>query len=165
MAANVLSSAVAEETVSIQDLSTRMNLSAPVRKAIEVEVPKSLLRQLVADLANGRSPALRQSFPVLGSQETQCRRSLAGGTQSRRQKETAKRLRDGRLRRRQARARPSASRVNGSESKRGAQPGRRDGRNADHSQVARARSTPPDAQWHQRDRVSLLISAGAKIDQ
>src|SRR5271168_1521168 len=92
-------------------------------------------RQMIAALWLG---CLHPTLP--GPQETQCRGSLAGRTQSRRQKETPERLRDGRLRRCQAGIGPSASRVNGSESQRGAQPGRRDGRNAHRSQVARAGS-------------------------
>ena len=50
----------------------------------------------------------------------------------------------------------TTSRADGSESERRAQPGRRDGGNAHRPQVARARSAPPDAQLHQRDRVCVL---------
>ena len=49
-----------------------------------------------------------------------------------------------------------APRADGPESERRAQPGRRHGRNAHRPQVARARSAPPDAQLHQRDRVCVL---------
>ncbi len=101
-----------------------------------------------------RRGSLHPALP--GPQETQCRRSLAGRTQSRREAETAERLRDGGLRRGQACPGPSASRADGSQSQRGAQPGRRYGRNAHRSQVARAGPTPPDFVLHQRDRVGLL---------
>ena len=80
-----------------------------------------------------------------GPQETQCGRSLAGRTQSRREAETPERLRDGRVRRCQARAGAAASGTDGPESERGAQPGRRDGRNAHRPQVARAGPTAPNA--------------------
>jgi putative transposase len=91
-----------------------------------------------------------------GSQEAQRGGSSSGGTQSRREEETPERLRHGRIHRRQACAGATASRVDGSESKRGAQPGRRYGGNAYRSQAARPRSTPPNVMLHQRDRISLL---------
>ena len=109
--------------------------------------------------ARGRATPRRRGcvHPTLpGPQEAQCRGSLAGRTQSRRQKETAERLRDGGLRRCQARLRETTPGADGPESERRAQPGRRHGGNAHRPPVARARSAPPDAQLHQRDRVRFL---------
>src|SRR5205085_10448958 len=50
----------------------------------------------------------------------------------------------------------TASRADGSEPERRAQLRRRHGGNAHRPPVARAGSTPPDAELHQRDRVRLL---------
>jgi hypothetical protein len=109
--------------------------------------------------ARGRATPRRRGrvHPTLpGPQEIQYGGSLARRTQSRSQTETPERLRDGGPRRRQARAGPSASRVNGSKSQRRAQPGRRDGRDAHRSQAARAGAAPANLVLHERDRVRVL---------
>ena len=134
-------------------------LSELVERGLDFSTAAAVYPGRRQSAARGRATPRRRGclHPALpGPQETQCRGSLAGRTQSRRQKETAERLRDGGLRRRQACPGPSASRADGSESERRAQPGRRDGRNAHRSQVARAGPTPPNAQLHERDRVRLL---------
>ena len=71
-------------------------------------------------------------------------------------RKTAECVCDGRVRRRQARPGPIAPRVDGSESQRGAKPGRRHGRNSDRSQVAPTGPAPPYPVLHQRDRVGLF---------
>ena len=133
-------------------------LSELVERGLDFSTPRLYIldggKALHAAVRSRRRGRVHPALP--GPQETQRLGSLARRTQSRGQTKTPERLCDGGLRRRQACAGPSASRVNGSESERGAQLGRRDGRNAHRSQVARAGPAPPNSLLHQRDRVCLL---------
>ena len=65
-------------------------------------------------------------------------------------------LRSGRLCRRQASAEHAASRIDGSQSERGAEFGRRDGGDADRASASRPDATAEDPGQHQRDRVGVL---------
>ena len=80
-------------------------LSELVERGLDFSVAAAVYPGRRQSAARGRATPRRRGgvHPALpGPQETQCRRSLAGRTQSRRQKETAERLCDGGLRRRQA---------------------------------------------------------------
>ena len=73
-------------------------------------------------------------------------------------------LRSGRLRRCQAGAEHTASRTDGPQSERGAEPGRRDGGDPDRASASRPDATAQDAGQHQCDRVGVL-DCGAGLQE
>jgi hypothetical protein len=82
--------------------------------------------------------------------------SLAGGSEAASGAEAERSLRDGQLRGGQVGPEQIAPGIDGLQSKRSTELGRRDGRNAHGAQATDPAPTAPDSGLHQRDRVGLL---------